>query len=289
MITIENQHLRVSIAPKGAELQSVLNKSNGLDYLWSADPAYWAKHSPVLFPIVGTLRENRYQYKGQYYTMGRHGFARDRVFEVEKAAADAASFVLRDDAQTREQFPFAFVFEIRYTLNDDQLYVTYHVTNPGKEDLYFSVGGHPAFRVPLEAGLAYDDYYLLFNATEDAGRWPISKDGLIEPAPVSLLNNTNRLSLTKALFAKDALVFKGLRSTAVQLKSDKGKTGLSFAFEGFPFLGIWAAPGADFICIEPWCGIADSVDASQHIEEKEGIEKLSPGADFSRSWSIRLF
>ncbi|MDE3248726.1 MAG: aldose 1-epimerase family protein [Bacteroidota bacterium] len=289
MITIENELIRVRIAPKGAELQSVINKSNGIDYIWPGDPAFWAKHSPVLFPIVGTLKGNRYYYKGQTYDMGRHGFARDKEFEAKQTAADTATFILQDDQETRRQFPFSFRLEITYTLAGASLQVGYAVHNTGAGAMFFSIGGHPAFRVPIRESFGYDDYYLQFEKPETAGRWPISKDGLIEASPVPLLNGTNKLPLTKALFSKDALVLKHLVSDSVDLRTDKDAAGLSFSLKGFPFLGIWAAPRADFVCIEPWCGIADSVNASQQLEEKEGIERLEADRSFKRTWRITLF
>lgn len=289
MITIENEQILVRIAPKGAELQSVVNKTNGIDYVWSGDPAFWAKHSPVLFPIVGTLKGNRYYFQGQPYEMGRHGFARDMPFEAAQTTDDAATFILKDDEQTRRQFPFSFRLEISYTLKGTSLQVGYAVYNTGDGPMFFSIGGHPAFRVPLHAGLGYDDYYLRFEQPETAGRWPISADGLIENSPVPLLTNSDKLPLSKALFSKDALVLKQLRSSSVDLRTDKDAAGLSFSMEGFPFLGIWASPGADFVCIEPWCGIADSVHASQQLEEKEGIERLEAGQSFERAWSITLY
>jgi galactose mutarotase-like enzyme len=289
MFFIEDQQLRISIHPKGAELQSIYHKGHQTEYMWSGDPAFWGKHSPLLFPIVGTLKDNTYYYDGKPYQLSRHGFARDREFTVETQSAHAITFLLRSDEASLKVFPFAFELRISYRIDAGVLTTTYHVTNPAKSPIYFSVGGHPAFKVPLAPGTAYTDYSLEFDQPENAPRWPISKDGLIESQPQPLLDNTRRLPLTKELFAKDALVFKGLRSTEVTLRSDRTERGLTFKFPGFPFLGIWAAPGADFVCIEPWCGIADSVDTNQQWTEKEGINKLEAGASFERSWTLTVF
>lgn len=155
--------------------------------------------------------------------------------------------------------------------------------------MYFSVGGHPAFKLPITDKLAYNDYYLLFNKTENAGRWPISKDGLIEMESSPLLNNTNKLALTKELFYQDAIVFKNLKSDEVELRTDKDSAGFGFSFTGFPYLGIWAAKDAGFICIEPWCGIADSVNSNQDLRDKEGIIKLEPSGNFERTWTITVW
>lgn len=289
MFIIEDQQLRISIHPKGAELQSIFHKGLQTGYMWSGDPAFWGKHSPLLFPIVGTLKENTYYYNGKPYQLSRHGFARDREFSVERQTADAITFLLRSDEATLKVFPFAFELRVSYRISAGTLTTTFDVTNPDKTPLYFSVGGHPAFKVPLAPGTAYTDYFLEFDQTEQAPRWPIAKDGLIETEPQPLLNGARRLPLTKELFARDALVFKGLRSTSVMLGSAKTQRGLTMQFPGFPFLGIWAAPGADFVCIEPWCGIADSVDSNQQLTEKEGIIRLEGGGRFERSWTLNVF
>lgn len=289
MFTIEDQQLRISIHPKGAELQSIFHKGHQTEYMWGGDPAIWGKHSPLLFPIVGTLKDNTYYYNGKPYQLSRHGFARDREFAVEQQTADAITFLLHSDEDSLKVFPFAFELRISYRLQGDTLTTTYAVTNPARTTLYFSVGGHPAFKVPLTADTTYTDYYLEFDQAEKAPRWPISKDGLIERTPQALLDNTKKLPLTKELFAKDALVFKGLHSSSVTLRSDRNPRGLTMQFPGFPFLGIWAAPGADFVCIEPWCGIADSVDSNQQWTEKEGINTLEAGGRFERSWTLKLF
>lgn len=287
--SIENQFLKVEVVEKGAELNSIWQKKHQMEYLWSGDPAYWAKKSPVLFPIVGTLKNNEYFFDNKSYHLGRHGFAREKLFRVTKEAPEQLEFTLSEDKDTLDSYPFLFDFRIRYQLKYDELEVTYTVHNTGSKDMYFSVGAHPAFRVPLVSGTRYEDYYLEFKTGEDAGRWPISADGLIETEPVSLLNNSRRLKLSKELFEKDALVFKQLRSDKVELASGNTGRGVELSFPGFPYLGIWAAKHADFICIEPWCGIADSVTADQQLVHKEGIEKLAPGESFSRTWTARFF
>jgi galactose mutarotase-like enzyme len=289
MYHIESESLKVAIRSKGAELDSVYNKQAQTEYMWSGDTVFWGKKSPVLFPIIGTLKNDTYNFEGRPYQLGRHGFAREMEFAVTRQTAGSISFTLESNETTLAKFPFPFKFDIIYAIDENQLSVTYSVANAGEKDMYFSVGGHPAFKVPLAAGLSYNDYYLEFNQAENTGRWPISKDGLIETEPVPLLNNTSRLPLSKALFEKDALVFKHLRSGMVTLNSGRDPRGLSFEFSGFPYLGIWAARNADFVCIEPWCGIADSVNTDQQLENKEGIELLHAGENFRRTWTVTVF
>jgi galactose mutarotase-like enzyme len=289
MVTIENQSVKAVINPKGAELTGLFNKSTALEYMWSGDSAFWPKHSPVLFPIVGTLKKNTYFHKGKSYTLPRHGFTRERQFVVEETGADYATFLLRDDEESYKVFPFSFEFRIKYTVTENALATAYDVKNTGKEDLYFSLGAHPAFKVPLADGLNYTDYYLSFNKKENAPRWLISKEGLIDTASEPLLENSDKLPLKKELFLRDAVVIKHLSSSIITLKSDRSPHGLQMDFPGFPFMGIWAAKNADFVCIEPWCGIADGVNASQQLAEKEGINRLQPDEEFSRTWTVRVF
>jgi galactose mutarotase-like enzyme len=289
MYQLENDQLRIVIDAQGAELKSIYSKTAELEYLWDADPAYWAKTSPVLFPIVGALKDNTYYFQGQSYQLPRHGFARDKVFNLAEQKADSLTFSIESDPGTQKVYPFPFTFSIIYTLAADVLSVNYRVQNKGAETMFFSVGGHPAFKLPLVDGTRYEDYKLLFEKEETTGRWPISKDGLIEKEPQPLLQQSGVLPLTKELFSKDAVVFKHLQSQWVQLSSDKTPHGWRFSFPHFPYLGLWAAPGADFVCIEPWCGIADSVGSDQQLPNKEGILQLAPKENFNAQWTVQFY
>jgi galactose mutarotase-like enzyme len=288
MITLQNAHLQVRIQPKGAELVSLVLLEAQQEFMWEGNPDFWGKHSPVLFPIVGGLKNNSYHYRGQNYQLPRHGFARDKTFEVVEQTDDSATFSLTHDDSTLAVYPFEFVFKVRYQLRDNRLEVSYLVENPSEDSLWFSVGGHPAFKVPLTQGTQYNDYLLTFNQKEDWARWPLSAEGLIEQSPEALLNNTTDLPLSKSLFYEDALVFKGFRSDSVLLHSPQSPHSLRFDFAGFPYLGIWAAKNADFVCIEPWCGIADSVAHNQDLTQKEGIIELPAKANFERTWAVTL-
>jgi len=289
MFTIENEQLKIIISPHGAELQSIFNKKTELEYLWGGDPAFWGKKSPVLFPVVGGLKEDTYYYQNKPYKLSRHGFARDMQFEIESQSLTAITFVLRSNEATLQHFPFEFLFRITYTVQDDSLRVAYNVSNTSESDMYFSVGGHPAFKVPLVDGTVYSDYYIEFNEEETTPRWPISKDGLIEKEPEPLLKETNILPLTKELFFKDAIVLKKPTSSVATLRSGKTAHGFDFDFGDFPYLGIWAAKNADFVCIEPWCGIADSVDTDQQLVNKEGINKISSREVFEKCWVASFY
>ncbi|PZP51865.1 MAG: aldose epimerase [Pseudopedobacter saltans] len=288
MIQIENNKIQITIAEKGAELQSI--KANGLEYMWSGDPTFWGKHSPVLFPIVGGLKNNSYSFDGKSYQLGRHGFARNTIFTVlDKPKNGSVLLGISDSEETKKVYPFSFQFMIQYTLDEDYLHIEYSVKNTDTQPMYFSVGAHPAFAVPLEKHLSYEDYSLLFNKQEDSNIFPLDDNGQTLMESVPFLKKTNELPLKKSLFYKDALVFKDLKSTEITLKSEKGQHGLTVAFEGFPYMGIWSAKDADFVCIEPWNGIADNVKANGDITQKEGIHSLQPAEVFRAKWSIRFF
>ena len=289
MHSLSNDFLIVSISAKGAELQHVIHTQSGLDYMWSGDPAFWGKKSPVLFPIVGGLKNNTYQYKGVSYSLDRHGFAREKNFLVTEQTDNSITFTLEADAESLQVYPFDFRFSLMYTLYQNKITITYRVENKGNELMYFSVGAHPAFAVPLVEGTVYTDYYLLFGEKEHSGKWPLSPEGLIKKIPDAILTDTNTLPLTKELFYGDALVFKDLISNSISIVSNKTQHGIRVLYDDFPYMGIWSAKNADFVCIEPWCGIADSVDASGDITTKEGIHSLSPEEQFTRSRHIELF
>ncbi len=289
MHSISNDIISIKVAAKGAELQSLFSRQHQLEYMWSGDPAIWGKHSPVLFPIVGELKNKMYEYKDKQYKLSRHGFARDMEFKLTEQSESALTFSLHSNTKTEENYPCQFIFSVHYTLVQNTLQVSYIVENLGHEIMYFSVGGHPAFKVPLSEKTAFEDYQLVFEKKETAARWPISSDGLIEAESKPLLENENKLPLKRELFAADAIVLKNLQSTSVSLKSEKTPHGLTVHFTNFPYLGIWEAKGGDFVCIEPWCGIADSVNASGKLEEKEGIRALEPSGKFEVSFSIEVF
>jgi galactose mutarotase-like enzyme len=288
MITIENEKLKAMISPKGAELQSLINKETGIEYLWSGDTAYWGKYSPVLFPIVGTLKDDTYLYKDKVYQLPRHGFARERTFLKDQISPSEAVFTLTQDADTLEVYPFAFSLKLRYQLLDNLLICNYEVTNTGYDELLFSVGAHPAFAVPMVKDTLYADYYLQFNVAEELFRWKLDK-GLIADAAEPLSAKNGKLPLTHELFYEDAIVLKNLQSNRITIGCTKHQHGLHFNFNNFPFFGIWAARNAGFVCLEPWCGIADSVQHNQQLTGKEGIVKLTVNAHWQRNWNVECF
>lgn len=288
MIILENEKLRAEISPKGAELQSLVNKETGIEYMWSGDVAYWSKHSPVLFPIVGSLKEDTYFYKDKTYHLPRHGFARERIFLKDQLSVDEAVFSLSQDAETLAVYPFAFLLKLRYRLQQNTLTCTYEVSNTGYDELLFSVGAHPAFAVPMVKDTAYTDYYLQLNAEERLHRWKLQA-GLIDDDAQPLPMQNSSLPLVHELFYEDAIVLKNMQSNRITLGCTKHPHGFNFHFDNFPFFGIWAAKNANFICLEPWCGIADSINHNQQLKNKEGIITLAANTNWQRNWMVECF
>jgi len=289
MIKISNDYLEVTISPVGAELQSIFNKKTGLEYMWSGDPKFWGKKSPVLFPVVGGLKNGSYEYNGVSYQLGRHGFAREMVFDLKSRTENSATFTLKTSDVTLKVYPFHFKFSIIYTVTDNILETTYFVENKGTKTMYFSVGAHPAFKVPLVDGDIFSDNYLAFNEEENAPIYPLVDTIVVATKPMPFFNGTKELPLTKALFYKDALIFKELKSTTISILSKNNKHGLAFSYKDFPYMGLWSAKDADFVCIEPWCGIADPENTTRLLQEKEGINKLRPNESLKRSWNVATF
>lgn len=286
MYILKNEQLEINIAAKGAELQRLYNKQTHLDYLWDGDPAYWGKHSPILFPIVGMLKNGSYVFNNKTYHLSRHGFARDNDFSVLSQSDTAIIFSLKQTEATLEVYPFAFELQIKYTLIDNRVNIAYEVINEDDKTMWFSLGAHPAFKVPLVPGTVFEDYFLCFSEFENTARYPITEEGLLKENPRIFLQNTNELPLKKDLFYEDALVFKTLQSSSIKIQSEKTENGLTVDYKGFPYMGIWSAKDADFVCIEPWLGVTDGEQASGKIEQKEGIQSLEPGAHFNASWDI---
>jgi galactose mutarotase-like enzyme len=289
MFTISNQQLQVQISAKGAELQSIFNVETNLEYLWDGNPDIWPKQSPIMFPVCGGLKNEAYTYNGKEYKLGRHGFTRDFNFEVSEQHDNSVTFALSSNQQTLAAYPFPFMFYVKYTVNNNMLTVSLTAENTGSETMYFSFGGHPGFKVPVTKDTSYQDYYLQFNQVENAGRIPGSPDGLMETYTVDFFDNTDKLPLTKELFYKEALVFKGLQSTNVSLLNSKTQNGLKVSFEGFPYLILWAVKDADFICIEPWAGISDMVNTTGKLEDKEGILSLPARQKLTKEFTIEVF
>jgi galactose mutarotase-like enzyme len=285
---LENTNLKVSISSLGAELQNVYSKDASVEYLWNGG-VVWPKRSPILFPIIGGLKDTVYYHNDSQFSLSRHGFAREKDFTVEEVSATEIKFTLQSDEQSKSIFPFDFIFTITYIIDDNKLSCVYHIQNTSNETMYFSVGAHPAFNIPLTADTNYNDWFLELEHKENADLCQLDKEGLIKLESAPFFDDTNILHLTKELFYNDALVFKDLKSTTITIKSNKSANGLKMNFGGFPYYGIWSAKDADFVCLEPWCGVADFENTNQQLAGKIGINNLASNEIFMREWTIELF
>ena len=280
--TISNSKLKASINHKGAELISLQGIDSEREYIWEGNPKFWAKHSPILFPIVGTLKDNTYTYKDKTYHLPRHGFARDLDFELMNQEKDSAVFSLKSNVITKRIFPFNFKLQLLYSLKDSELTITYKVINNDSATLYYSIGGHPAFALPNE----FETYSLEFQPDENLISYELENDLLSEKTKDIALKN-NRLPLTYSLFEKDALIFKQLKSNTIQILENTIPF-LNFKFKGFPNFGIWTKSNAPFICLEPWAGYSDVLNTKGKLSEKEGIQIVESNSSKEFSFSIEI-
>ncbi len=266
--SIENETYRVSVNPIGAELCSFYDKAAGHEYIWEGNPAFWTGTSPLLFPIVGRLRDDIYYLNGKEYTLAKHGFAKKMEFELEAKSEDEMVFLLRDTEETRVSFPFAYELRVRYAFVEKGFVMEFSVKNPGDETMYFSLGAHPAFAIDLGDKVVLDE-------AETLDAFKLDENFLRGKVQQPVFDNSRELVITPDLFAKDALIFDGVKSKGASVIRANGKN-VHVAFDA-PCLGIWAKPAAPYVCIEPWHGIDDMCDAGHDITKKERIEVLGAG------------
>jgi galactose mutarotase-like enzyme len=281
MITyISFQNTTATVKHKGAELFQI--EKDNKTYIWEIDENYWNKTSPVLFPIVGSLKNNNYQYQDKIFSMLRHGFVRDYEFELIEKLDNKAVFSLFSNEETHKIYPFEFEFQIIYILNENGLEIKYFVKNLSKDKMPFSLGAHPAFKIDGN----FEDYCIEFETNDFLTTYHLENELLTgETSTIELENK--QLKLNYKLFERDAIILKNHVTNFVKLLKNNELI-LKISFKDFPFLGIWTKKDAPFICIEPWFGIADSVFSDGNIFEKEGILILEFEEDFTQSIFIEM-
>ncbi|EAF6002669.1 aldose 1-epimerase family protein [Listeria monocytogenes] len=289
MIKLENEVLLVEMKTAGAELTRIFHKDTGLEYLWNADSKFWGRHSPVLFPTVGRLVDDTYLVDGKHYHLGQHGFARDRDFQVIEQTENMVRFELDADEDSLSIYPYKFKLSIIYTIEKNTIAVSYEVENTDNKRIYFSIGAHPAFHLPLTDGTTFEDYYLDFGTEENLET--LCLEGPYRSGEIKkIIDEPARyLPLSYDLFKNDALIFEALKQKEMTIKSDKTPHFVKVSFPEFPFVGVWTAkPGTPFLCIEPWYGIADGAGESVELRDKAGIEHLEPEAVFASEYEITV-
>lgn len=286
--TIKNNMIEVVISDHGAEVQSVKGAHTGEEYMWQADPEIWGRHAPVLFPIVGRLKNDEYKYQGKTYHMGQHGFARDCDFEVENHTQESITFLLKDNEKTREMYPFKFEFRVNYNLMNNLLEENFSVVNKSDETMIFGVGGHPGFNLPVNNGEEKEDYYFDMHPSIARVKIPL-KGAYLDWNNRSLASTDSFIGLSDELFKDDALIYElHGHDNKVSLRTDKSKFHINVWTRNAPYVGIWSQyPNtANYVCIEPWWGIADREDADGELEHKYGMNHLEPGKEYQAGFSI---
>lgn len=292
MHSLENDLLRITVNATGAELTSLVKRDTGQEYIWSGDPAVWGSTAPVLFPIIGTLKDGKTQIEGKEYAIPKHGIIRhsDKL-ELYSKLEDRLVFRLCSDEETYAQYPYHFDFRITFRLRNEHLIVYHEVMNRDNRPMLFHLGGHPAFRVPFFDGDSYEDYVLRFEHAEDSKSYRVTDAGTVsttDTRPVPWTEGGKVLPLTHELFAEDALVFKDLESRSVNLESRTHGPVLKVDYAGWTHLGIWAKTNGDFVCIEPWIGLADAAEGDGVFAHKEGIVQLEPNEAYEMSYDIKI-
>ncbi len=289
---LENEYLKIAVANHGAELSSIYDKKNNREMLWQADPKFWARHAPVLFPFVGNVNKGVYRFKGNTYSMKAHGFARDMDFELLDKGDDRVSFILRSTEETLKDYPFEFELIITHILEKNSVKVMWEVKNPSEtEPLYYSIGGHPAFTCPLGEGESRNGYKVKFEKDE------LSYVLILQDTREVDYQNPNRLSLddgyltiSKHLFDKDALIFDDSQVESASLCTPDGKPYVTLSCKGFPSFGLWSHPSseASYVCLEPWLGRCDNKGFDGDLPNKYGEQMLTPKFSQIHEYTITI-
>ena len=279
---LSNLNYTATINLKGAELVSFKNNTTNKEYIWNGNSEFWAKQSPVLFPIVGTLKDNSYFYKDKKYELSRHGFARDKQFKIINQQENEVTFSLHYDEDTLKIYPFKFELQLKYTLLNNKLFFNYKVINLDEISIPFSLGAHPAFALNND----FENYSLAFEKQETLDCFTLENDLLSDKNyTIELVNK--KLSLNYVTFKNDALIFKSAQSKTISILENE-KEILKISFQDFKNLGIWTKQNAPFICIEPWFGYSDTVNSKGDLFEKEGIQILPKNSFFNCELSVEI-
>ncbi len=288
---LENETLRIKIDDHGAELSEIYDKEKDRQVLWNADPAHWKRHAPVLFPNVGRYYQDQCLINGEIYFCGQHGFARDMDFTCVEKTSDSIAHLLASTAATKEKYPFSFELYIIHRLQGRDILVSWKVVNKDKETMFFTIGGHPAFRVPVLPGTTRDQYFLTFN-----GQKELTYRLLDLSTGTALPDKTRTLSLENGacridphMFDKDALIFDNGQITKAGIALPDGTPYVELICEGFPNFGIWSSSmDAPFVCLEPWMGRCDNFGFQEELSKKPGVNRLDSEETFEKSYMISI-
>ena len=285
--TLKNELLTVEIEDFGAQLASVQDK-NGTNYLWPGNPEVWARRAPLLFPLVGRLREGRYTLEGSSWTIPAHGFARDSRFSVRQAGPEEASFSLEDSPETRAVYPFAFSLTVTYRLEGSRLVKSHRVRNRDRRRMYYELGGHDGYRVPLSPGEQLEDYAVRLPGVTEIQPYGMDAEGILTPKGGTIPLDNGRILPSPAAYGLDTIILDRMPCRRAVLTDGRDRPRITVEFEDFPFLGLWRAekPGADYLCIEPWSSLPDARFVGRALSDKIGVRALEPGQEETLSFSV---
>lgn len=281
LFTAENEYVSIAVKQLGAELSSFKSKETGIEYLWQSNPDVWAGQSPILFPIVGTVLDNKYRVDGKEYEMFRHGIARRRNFELKEQGEGYLILTQSWNEESLKAYPYKYIFDIEFRLEGKKLTVTHTIKNDDNKTIYFSIGAHPGFNCKIGDWLEFEE-----NETLTCEK--ITPDSILDGKFYPTLNDSKRFDITADVFADDAHILSGMKSDTVYLKSDFRPQVIKFNFGKVPYLGLWAKPGAEYVCIEPWYGLNDSYEKKADFSEKRDIQKIATDEEFIFPWSAEI-
>lgn len=290
MVVLKNDCLEVTLASKGAEIIKIVGLEDQINYMWRRDPIQWANSAPILFPIVGALKNNECRIDGKVYSMTQHGFSRHSEYATNQKNDEEVVFTLTSNDEIAKQYPYLFKLEVTYKLEKNVLACNCKVTNVDDKTIYFQIGGHPAFACPFKDDESSNDYYLEFSENETLSQKVIDvKRKGMSRTTIPFFENEKRFFVRQQLFSNDAIVFKDFKSESVALKSLNHQKSIVFHMESFNHLGLWAAKHVGgLIAIEPWVGHSDYVDFDGEFKEKEGVVALKQDQVFECTFKVEI-
>ncbi len=280
--TIQNEHFICEIESIGAEIRSLKNKITEEEYIWQIVESVWGSSSPVLFPAIGKIKEDKIVYEGQDFAMPKHGIIRNNEDLIFKQLGNSSCvFTLNNSEKTLLQYPFKFSFSVEFTLIENRLIMNYIVENQDDIPMHFACGGHTAYACTLCEKVSLSDYVVEFPTKFDFIARTLGSSGLLSNKKRNIKHQEKLLHLSETLFNEDALIFENIDFDWVRLRKKDEKKGIVVRFSGYPNLALWAKPGADYVCIEPWLGLPDSEDESTDLTQKSTYKSIAPSTTFS--------
>ncbi len=287
MINLIYKNSQIKVSEKGAELKSF--ECDNKEYIWYSDPKFWGRSAPFLFPVVGSTKGKKTKIKGKEYPLSQHGFLRDQEFKLVEKGENYCVLENTYSEETLKLYPFSYKAQIEYQLQEKSLETIIKITNLGEENMYFNIGGHPAFNCPIDENEKFEDYHIEFETIENISSPKVCEGGLLDfTCPVYVKDNIKEIALNKDIFKIDTILITNIKSKKVKLLN-KNNQGIEFSYPGFTTLAIWTPQNeAPFICLEPWFGYNDKIDTDGNYESKADLIYLAPKGEFNISYKVKL-